>query len=36
LQIRKLNESLHLILDNLSPRHAELASGKSGGGATED
>lgn len=25
-QIRKLNEALHLILDNLSPRHAELAA----------
>jgi MarR family transcriptional regulator, organic hydroperoxide resistance regulator len=24
-QIRKLNQSLHLMLDNLSPRHAELA-----------
>lgn len=36
LQIRKLNESLHLILDNLSPRHAELAAGKSASAASED
>lgn len=28
LQIRKLNESLHQILDNLSPRHADLATGR--------
>jgi len=39
LQIRKLNESLHLILDNLSPRHAEVAAGRTGavlaGKATE-
>lgn len=26
LQIRRLNESLHQILDNLSPKHAEMAS----------
>jgi DNA-binding MarR family transcriptional regulator len=32
-QIRKLNESLHLILDNLSPRHAELAAGKASASA---
>jgi DNA-binding MarR family transcriptional regulator len=30
LQIRKLNESLHLILDNLSPRHADVAAGRNG------
>jgi DNA-binding MarR family transcriptional regulator len=28
LQIRKLNESLQLILDNLSPRHADMAAGR--------
>ena len=28
LQIRKLNEGLHQILDNLSPRHADLAAGR--------
>ena len=28
LQIKRLNESLHQILDNLSPRHADLASGR--------
>lgn len=30
LQIRKLNEALHQILDNLSPRHADIATGRSG------
>lgn len=30
LQIRKLNESLHQILDNLSPRHADVAAGRVG------
>lgn len=29
LQIRKLNESLHQVLDNLSPRHADVAAGRS-------
>lgn len=28
LQIRKLNESLRQILDNLSPRHADIAAGR--------
>ena len=27
-QIRRLNESLHQILDNLSPRHAEVAAAR--------
>ena len=33
LQIKRLNEALHGILDNLSPRHADLASGRSDSGA---
>ncbi|MEK8028395.1 MAG: hypothetical protein RLY78_4133 [Pseudomonadota bacterium] len=31
-QIRKLNETLHQMLDNLSPRHADLAAGRGGVG----
>lgn len=33
LQLRKLNESLHLILDNLSPRHAGAATGRGDDGS---
>lgn len=34
-QIRRLNESLHQILDNLSPRHADVAAGRPSSGESD-